>query len=69
MAVRIRIFKQMGCTPTPTPVKDAKKLPAINSYPSNRVMGQTSLENIVTAASRLTTRDYDEIAKYDIVIN
>jgi hypothetical protein len=48
----------MGCTPTA--LKDKSKIPPVNAFPSNRlVTGPTSLDNIVTAASRLTARDMD----------
>ncbi len=57
----------MGCTPTA--VKDKSKIPPINSYPSTRLAAPaTSLGNIVTAASKLTPRDYDEIMRYDLTI-
>jgi hypothetical protein len=57
----------MGCTPTP--VKDKSKIPAINSYPSARLAAPaTSLDNIVTAVSKLTPREYDEIVRYDLNI-
>lgn len=57
----------MGCTPVA--VKDKSKIPATNSFPSGRVAGPTtSLDNIVTAASKLTHRDYDEITRYDLTI-
>ena len=58
----------MGCTPTA--IKDKNKIPPINSYPSNVHIGpnQTSLDNIVAAASRLTPREFEEIVRYDLAI-
>lgn len=58
----------MGCTPTK--IKNNNKIPPINSYPSNThlVVHQTSLDNIVTAASKLTPREFDEILRYDLAI-
>ncbi len=57
----------MGCTPTA--LKDKNKIPPINAYPSNRLVASpTSLENIVAAASKMTAKDFEEIARYDITI-
>lgn len=57
----------MGCKPTT--LKDKSKIPPINSFPSARVAAPaTSLDNIVTAVSKLTPRDYDEIMRYDLQI-
>lgn len=48
----------MGCTPTP--IKEKKNIPPINSYPSNKqVANHASLDLIISQVSKMTPKEFD----------
>ena len=55
----------MGCAPTP---KKTEKIPKLNAQPQPVKKEVTSIENFVTADSKIVKVRYEDIANNDIII-